>query len=380
MDVDDRDFSPDDPDVPDGPDAGGRASADRAAWLRRPWAVAAGVVLALGVAAFVLVRLRVATSLGIGAVCGNGAVEGDEECDDGNNVLTDGCLRCKLATCGDGVKRDFVEECDDGNRVTDDGCSVGCVACPVGPSSFASPAGHCYWRESTPLPFAAAAEVCREKKGYLVTYAVDLEWREITEHLFSTARQDSNGAWIGLRNETRNGVRDFGWMSGERLLFSHWAIHEPKRAPGHNCTAQAEPGTWAAVPCEEPREFICERPRWWRAPQDGRAFRRFVERQRWDEAAETCRKNGGRLVTFRDIADQERTSRRYPGAIWIGARSDSKTKEFTWADGSPLPYRDFAPGEPNFLDDQHCVALDIDGRWYNRECTDRYGFVCEVLN
>jgi cysteine-rich repeat protein len=353
---------------------------DRPGWLERRWPVLAGIVLALGVAAFALARLRVAASWGLGAVCGNGVVETGEECDDGNDVLTDGCLRCKLATCGDGVKRTFVEECDDGNRITDDGCSIGCVVCPNTESSFASPAGHCYWREPNPLPFEAAAEVCRQKKGYLVTYAVDLEWREVTDHLFKPARKDSLGAWIGLRVESRNGVDDFGWMSGERLLFSHWAIHEPKRVGNFNCTAQAEPGTWMAASCDEPREFICERPRWMRAPQDTRAFRRFVERQRWDEAAETCGKNGGRLVTFRNLGDQERIARRYPGSIWIGARFDPASKKFSWADGSPLPYQDFAPGEPNLINNQHCVALDIDGRWYNRECTDKYGFVCEVRN
>jgi cysteine-rich repeat protein len=375
MDVEDRDPPPDDPE-----DRDDRREGDGpGAWVQRHWGVIAGVVLALGVAGFVLARLRIANTWGLGAVCGNGAVESSEECDDGNSVQEDGCLNtCKLAACGDGVKRAFVEECDDGNLVTEDGCSNGCVLCPATDTSFASPAGHCYWREPTPLPFAAAADVCRDKKGYLVTYAVDLEWREVTQHLFKPDRKDSPGAWIGLRQEIRNGIRDFGWISGERLLFSHWAIHEPKRNPGHNCTAQAEPGTWMATSCDEPREYICERPRWSRAPQDTRAYRRFVERQRWDEAAETCGRNGGKLVTFRNLGDQERIARRYQGAIWIGARLDPKSNQFTWADGSPLAYRDFAPGEPNLLGAQHCLALDIDGRWYNRECSDRYGFVCEV--
>jgi len=370
MDAEDRDPRPDDPeDRSMGP------------WGQRRWAIIAGALLALGVAGFVLTRPRIASTWGLGAVCGNGVRESNEECDDGNAVNEDGCVGCKLASCGDGVKRTFVEECDDGNRITGDGCSIGCVICPTTPTSFASNAGHCYWREPVPLPFAAAAEVCREKKGYLVTYAVDLEWREVTQALFSPGqRPGAPGAWIGLRQEMRNGVRDFGWMSGERVLFSHWAIHEPKRTPVNNCTAQAETGTWTAAPCDEPRQFICERPRWSRAPQDTRAYRRFVERLRWDEAAQTCGKNGGRLVTFRNLGDQERISRRYAGAIWIGARLDPASNQFTWADGTPLAYRDFAPGEPNLLGNQHCLALDIDGRWYNRECDDRYGFVCEVLD
>src|SRR6185295_13411509 len=63
-------------------------------------------------------------------VCGNGRVEPDEECDDGNRNDSDGCLTtCKLASCGDGIKRAHVEECDDGNRNDGDGCSSGCLAC-----------------------------------------------------------------------------------------------------------------------------------------------------------------------------------------------------------------------------------------------------------
>lgn len=63
-----------------------------------------------------------------GGECGNGAVEGNEECDDGNGDDTDQCLTgCIAAYCGDGyVKSD--EECDDGNGEDGDACSNDCVA------------------------------------------------------------------------------------------------------------------------------------------------------------------------------------------------------------------------------------------------------------
>ena len=44
--------------------------------------------------------------------CGNGVLEGDEECDDGNISEQDGCSpRCRLESCGNGIK-DPDEECD----------------------------------------------------------------------------------------------------------------------------------------------------------------------------------------------------------------------------------------------------------------------------
>ena len=61
--------------------------------------------------------------------CGDGVVEGAEECDDGNFDDTDACVTgCVKATCGDGLVQKGVEECDDANQVDGDGCSKDCKA------------------------------------------------------------------------------------------------------------------------------------------------------------------------------------------------------------------------------------------------------------
>jgi fibro-slime domain-containing protein len=75
------------------------------------------------------------------AQCGNGILTSDEICDDGNTVSGDGCssdcgkvepgYQCRVPgkpctpKCGDGIKSG-VETCDDGNTVAGDGCSVTC--------------------------------------------------------------------------------------------------------------------------------------------------------------------------------------------------------------------------------------------------------------
>lgn len=46
--------------------------------------------------------------------CGDGRVDPDEECDDGNDITTDACVACKRAVCGDGHVRAGVEECEIG--------------------------------------------------------------------------------------------------------------------------------------------------------------------------------------------------------------------------------------------------------------------------
>ena len=75
------------------------------------------------------------------AKCGNGHLTSDEICDDGNTLDGDGCSKdCKTIEkgyqcrvpgkpctpkCGDGIKSGS-ETCDDGNTVSGDGCSATC--------------------------------------------------------------------------------------------------------------------------------------------------------------------------------------------------------------------------------------------------------------
>jgi cysteine-rich repeat protein len=65
-------------------------------------------------------------------VCGNGALEAGEDCDDNNNINGDGCDQaCKIEGvinpfCGDTVL-DAGEDCDDGNNIDGDGCAADCT-------------------------------------------------------------------------------------------------------------------------------------------------------------------------------------------------------------------------------------------------------------
>lgn len=49
-----------------------------------------------------------------------------EECDDGNADNTDSCAQCQSAVCGDGFVRVGAEACDDANTVSGDGCRADC--------------------------------------------------------------------------------------------------------------------------------------------------------------------------------------------------------------------------------------------------------------
>ncbi len=61
-------------------------------------------------------------------VCGDGTLDPEEVCDDGNTVDCDGCrgdCRATDAVCGDSIL-ECDEQCDDGNNEDDDGCSAEC--------------------------------------------------------------------------------------------------------------------------------------------------------------------------------------------------------------------------------------------------------------
>lgn len=75
------------------------------------------------------------------AVCGNGALEAPELCDDANLVDGDGCdSNCTPTGCGNGIVT-LGEQCDDGNLLPGDCCSPVCVITnlpPVCLDAFAS--------------------------------------------------------------------------------------------------------------------------------------------------------------------------------------------------------------------------------------------------
>lgn len=96
--------------------------------------------------AYLPYEVQALSDLGYGVfACGDGAIEGGEQCDDGNTAPNDGCSlgcavdngwactgepsACQAERCGDGVAVDD-ESCDDGNTVAGDGCSAGCALEP----------------------------------------------------------------------------------------------------------------------------------------------------------------------------------------------------------------------------------------------------------
>jgi cysteine-rich repeat protein len=91
--------------------------------------------------------------------CGDGILDPNEECDDGNTVANDGCSAICTLECGDGIL-DPNEECDDGNTVANDGCSPICTL-------------ECTGTDQLTVEKATASSVEWDKSHYAARNAVD---------------------------------------------------------------------------------------------------------------------------------------------------------------------------------------------------------------
>ncbi len=76
------------------------------------------------------------------ARCGDGVLQDEEDCDDGNLVGGDGCGATCILACGDGVVAPG-EACDDGNSIDGDDCRNDCMPRACGDGVLAAPYEKC---------------------------------------------------------------------------------------------------------------------------------------------------------------------------------------------------------------------------------------------
>jgi cysteine-rich repeat protein len=153
------------------------------------------------------------------SVCGNGAREGREECDDGNANPGDGCeASCKL-TCGSGTGAD---------RSTVDLVSGHCFA--------AYDAVHHSYQET--------AALCAGFGGHLPTITSASE----DAAAFSAVRTGDQ-PWLGGDDIAATG--SFTWTTGEPFAsYANFHAGQPDPTPGAHCLQYLSDGTWVNTSCQ----------------------------------------------------------------------------------------------------------------------------------
>ncbi|XP_030055361.1 macrophage mannose receptor 1 [Microcaecilia unicolor] len=265
---------------------------------------------------------------------------------------------------------------------------------------------YCYLISQTAETFYEANITCGNHKAFLVTVENRYEQAYLTSLI---GLKPVKYFWIGLSN-----VEDketFKWTNGEKVIFSHWNARMPGRNPG--CVVMSTGiagGLWDVINCTEKAKFICKEwaegvtppppptttpmPKcpedWNTSNQISTCFKIYkkdkTEKMSWFEAQEFCRALGGDLATI-DNKDKEAVMTQisshsgYYSDFWIGLINVDPETGFTWSDGSPVSYTNWAYGEPNNYNGvELCgeVTNYSDLMWNDRHCEHPLDFSCQI--
>jgi len=311
-----------------------------------------------------------------GPICGNGLVEADEECDDGDQDDDDACAGCRLAFCGDGLVRAGVEECDHGGS-PDASCSAMCLVCddPQAAASYASESGHCYNLYLDPIVrhYVGAEEYCdQHDHGQIASLGTPKETDDVIAGLDVPP---TTPLWIGLSDRDDEG--EWIWASGYPVgVFDRWSGTEPSNGAGEDCVMLTN-GSWTDNGCAVDRGFICERIAW-AAGDGGSAYRVIRKMESFANAELICEASGAHLAAPTSAAENATLTGAFPpegtdGFIGIGELVSDGV--LTWVTGEATGFTNF-PSPPDLAGEEWCAYLDPTG-WLATGCSRLRRFICE---
>lgn len=154
-----------------------------------------------------------------GELCGNGEIDGDEECDDGNAENGTYCSRA----C----------------RISIDGCTI-----HLGQDTrYILCTGDESWN--------TAQNICQGFGPFNLATINDSQ-----ENTFINTILDGN-AWIGFNDINQENT--FTWISGQPVTFVSWNSGEPNNDGNQDCTQYISQTTvWDDLYCTSELDFLCE--------------------------------------------------------------------------------------------------------------------------
>jgi cysteine-rich repeat protein len=267
--------------------------------------------------------------------CGNGVVAGAESCDDGNLVNDDGCdASCQPTGCGSGIVTGS-ELCDDGNLVDGDGCDSNCT--PTGCGNGV----------------VAGGEACDDGNTVLETCSYGVN------------------AGCTVCDATCQSVPGVISYCGDGLI-------DPKN------TEDCEDGNvLEGDGCEANCKFLCGA-----GSGATRAYLTttgcylyFGYGASWDAAQSTCAAIGAgfSLVSVGSAAENFAVAGYVQGTkTWLGFNDIAVEGSFVWANGDPVSYVHWSPGEPNdYANSEDCADFETSTYWNDSTCSSTLPFVCE---
>ncbi|XP_042353414.1 macrophage mannose receptor 1-like [Plectropomus leopardus] len=247
------------------------------------------------------------------------------------------------------------------------------------------------------LTWVQAEASCKQQVASLLSITDPHEQAYITALLVGTA---GNKLWTGLN---RNQEHGWHWSNGRPYRYLNWDSGHPLSDPGHTCGIidSDVQYSWQSSTCNKKLGYICysegeviaptqaagagfcSRP--W-IPYSGHCFHLNRTKTTWSDAQKACRKDGGDLVSIRNIEDQSFVISQLGYAstdeLWIGL-NDRKTEGlFDWSDHSTVSFTSWEFGKPAvFTEKEDCVLIKGEnGNWADRVCDEKHGFVCMKMS
>ncbi|XP_022624195.1 C-type mannose receptor 2-like [Seriola dumerili] len=212
--------------------------------------------------------------------------------------------------------------------------------------------------------YKEAKSYCREIYTDLATVRSTADMNNLI-NLVST--NTTARAWIGLE------IGDV-WMwhwswPDEKLDFLNWKAGEPRKKNQDACAAMDRHGEWFESDCGIKRGFVCHG----NGETSGHIF--VDDTKSWRDAQNHCRGLSSDLVSIHSAEENEAVHNvSVSQNVWIGLFKDP----WKWSDGSNSSFRFWKPHQPNYLEDQKCVAAVFKdkGQWNDLKCGGKCKFVC----
>ncbi|KAJ8036335.1 Macrophage mannose receptor 1 [Holothuria leucospilota] len=238
---------------------------------------------------------------------------------------------------------------------------------------------------------------CQVQGGDLVI----IHSQEIQSFIISKMQEVGFPIYIGLSDITNRG--QFRWVDGTPVDYTNWDGREPNEVGGEeDCVEMlfgyGEVGRWNDIGCDGSKGYICQRSideAYPQQPPDDNdcdtgyvpyydsCFKLLTSTSDFATAAATCQNDGYYLASIHDEFEQAFVETlmysKTGNPVWIGMREDN-FGEFTWVDGWPTYYTNWAFQEPSDMPGEGCAIITAEGTWDNTRCSDNYGAVCKYTS
>ncbi|XP_010784526.1 macrophage mannose receptor 1-like [Notothenia coriiceps] len=248
------------------------------------------------------------------------------------------------------------------------------------------------------LTWAQAEASCKQQASSLLSITDPHQQAYLTALLGLEGGGQGDKLWTGL---IKNPEQGWHWSNGRAFRYLNWDSGHPLPNPGHDCgiVDPAVQYLWQSSTCTKKLGYICYSERavtppttgtgfcsrpW--IPYNGHCFHLNRAQKKWSDAQQVCRKEGGDLVSIRNVEDQSFVISQLGYAstdeLWIGLNDKKTERLFDWIDHSAVTFTSWELGKPAvFSDAEDCVLIrGENGNWADRVCDEKHGFICMKMS